>query len=199
MYVVKGERIKVRRLILDDVYAMQIWGKHENPLFYDYNFPVLNEREVREWYRIKTSEKRKECYAILDEKEKLIGYLTIKNIKKIKKCATLGIVFDPNYMDKGYGTETIKAFLEYFFYNLKMKFMILEVAKYNKRAMKCYKKCGFETIDKYKKLIHNPSFNIQLIRKCEKNGFFYIDEKRIYCYIYRMKIERERFDEIRST
>ncbi len=34
----------------------------------------------------------------------------IKYIRKILKESTLGIVFDPNYINKGYGTESILTF-----------------------------------------------------------------------------------------
>lgn len=191
MFVAEGNRVRIRLLKLEDVYSMQKWGKHENPLFYDYNFPQLDEKEIRDWFNIKTSKKNKRCFVVLDNNDQAIGYLTIKDIKKIKKCATLGIVFDPNHVSKGYGTETIRVFLNYFFNDLNMRTMFLEVAKYNKRAIKCYEKCGFKIIDEYKEKLDTHEIDIFTIGRYKDERFFQIEKGNVYSYLYRMKKDND--------
>ncbi|EOD00024.1 GNAT family N-acetyltransferase [Caldisalinibacter kiritimatiensis] len=190
MSVAKGDRVKIYKLTLEDVFGMLNWGKHDDLLFEDYNFPTLTEDEVKEWYEIKTRNKSKQCFSIKNEKNKVIGYLTIKNIRKISKQGTLGIVFDPNYLNMGYGTETIKSFLKYYFDNLNMKVMNLQVAKHNKRAIRCYEKCGFKKVRLYKQRLENqeiPIYNDEKYKDIRED--FVIKNGVLYSYFYEMKID----------
>ncbi|MTI46229.1 MAG: GNAT family N-acetyltransferase [Firmicutes bacterium] len=199
MFIAESSSIKIRHLLVEDVYAMRDWGKHDDPLFYDYNFPKLNDMEVKEWFNIKTGRKSKKCYSILDNFNRTIGYLTIKDIKKFKKSATLGIVFDPNFINKGFGTETINLFLDYFFNKIRMRTMYLEVAKFNKRALRCYEKCGFEIIDEYKEKIDNDDIRIYNLDKYVDTEYFFLEDGDIYCFLYQMKIEHKKFCEMREA
>ena len=102
---------------------MRNWGTHKNTLLFDYNLPPLTDNELEEWYKYKTGSIRKKYYSVFNEEDKLIGYIGIKNIRRIFKEATLGIVLDPNYVNMNYGTEIIKTYLDYFFNEMKMKTM----------------------------------------------------------------------------
>lgn len=192
MELIKSKRVMIRKLTIEDVYHMQKWGKHTNPLYFDYNFPKLTDEEVREWFRIKTQSKRKKCFGVFNEEDRIVGYLTIKDIRKFKRTATLGIVFDPSYINRGYGTEAIITFLEYYFYDLNMKSLHLKVAKFNKRAVNCYKKCGFAKISesKIKAQVNVSDFRNATSQKDE--DYFYINSKknRVYIYAYKMKVDR---------
>jgi len=200
MSFVSGERVKINPLTIKDVYEMTKWGKHESRLFEDYNFPELTDNEVKEWFHNKTSHRNNVCFSVANENNEIIGYINIKEIKKLRKSAKLGIVFDPNHLDKGYGTESILALLSYFFYQMNMKVMYLDVAKYNKRALRCYEKCGFTIIKEYKE----PLFDLGLkdfgddrfddVREC-----FTINKSRIYCYCYKMEIKRCNYLQLLST
>ncbi|NBI06554.1 GNAT family N-acetyltransferase [Senegalia massiliensis] len=146
---VYSNRLKIEELKLDDVYQMNNWGRHGSLLFKDYNFPNMNDKQIFDWYKFKVKNKNKKSYSIKLTSGKLIGYLTIREIKRFRKISTLGLVLDPNYMNNGYGTESLIIFLNYYFQNLKMKKMILQVAKFNKRAIRCYEKCGFRLLTEY--------------------------------------------------
>ena len=140
---IKGKRITIRPLKVDDVYLMRKWGFHENPLLEDYNFPKLNDRDIKIWYRIKTNRFINKYFSIRNESDELIGYMGIKNIKKFTRETTLGLVLDPNQVDKGYGTEILETFLAYYFTGMRMRRMILEVAEFNKRAFRLYEKIQY--------------------------------------------------------
>ncbi|SHH79745.1 Protein N-acetyltransferase, RimJ/RimL family [Sporanaerobacter acetigenes DSM 13106] len=195
---IKGNRVTILPLRIEDVYLMMNWGKHENPLLEDYNFPYVDEEEIVEWYESKTFGKSKKYFSVYNEYGKLIGYLGIKHIKRLKKEATLGIVFDPNYMNKGYGTEAIKAFLKYFFDDLKMNVLYLEVAGFNKRAIQCYKKCGFEKVSKYLNRYPDQSIDTNNPYFVEEIDSFVFRHGRIYNYIYKMKIDRKIFTKMEA-
>ncbi len=196
MEVIKGKRVMIRKLKIEDVFGMLKWGAHTDPLYFDYNFPKLKDEEVKEWFKIKSQSKNKKCFGIFNEEERIIGYLSIKNIIKFTKSSTLGIVLDPKYMNKGYGTEAIKIFLEYYFYRLKMKTMHLDVAKFNKRAINCYIKCGFTKIGESKQKLQIQASNFEDIRYKTDKQYFYFDrkKKKVYSYLYKMKISKASYE-----
>lgn len=194
MEVIKGKSMMIRKLTIEDVFGMREWGKHTDPLYFDYNFPSLRDEEVIDWFKIKTQNKNKKCFGVLNEENRIVGYLTIKDIKRLRKTSTLGIVFDPNYINKGYGTEAIRLFLEYYFYVLKMKTLHLDVAKFNKRAINCYKKCGFTKMGESKEKLQIQILNFQNSSYKRENGHFYFDNKKqeLYSYICKMKVSRDK-------
>lgn len=190
---IRGKRVRITPIKLEDVYFMRNWGFHESPLFFDYNLPTLSDKEMKEWYDFKTIGGSKKYYSIFNEENRLVGYMGIKHIRRIWREATLGIVFDPNYMNQGYGTEGIITYLDYYFNEMKMKVLYLEVAKFNKRAIRCYEKSGFKVIDAYPDEFFdqtidqsNPCF------LCEKSSFV-IKGGKVYNYIYKMKIDKRTY------
>lgn len=189
----KGERVTIRPLKVEDVFYMRNWGYHDNPLLSDYNFPTMTDNEVHTWYKFKTLPWFNRYFGVLNEENILIGYMGIKNIKKVKKESTLGIVFDPNYVSKGYGSETLRVFLNYYFKQLKMKRMYLEVAEFNKRAYKAYKNIGFKPIGYYLDEFHDTSLDLNNPYYLKYKSSFVIKGKKIYNYIYKMKITKVDF------
>ena len=190
---IKGERVIIAPLKIEDVYCMREWGYHEDSLLMDYNFPSMNDSELHGWYNIKTFGRSKEYYGVTNREGKLVGYMGIKNIKKIKKEATLGIVFDPNHINKGYGTEAITTYLNYYFNEMKMKTLLLEVAKFNKRALRCYEKSGFVVIDVYLDKFFNQDMDLTDPYYLQEKSSFVIKGGKIYNYIYKMKVDRKSF------
>lgn len=189
----KGERVTIRPLKVEDVFYMRNWGYHDNPLLSDYNFPTMTDNEVHTWYKFKTLPWFNRYFGVLNEENILIGYMGIKNIKKVKKESTLGIVFDPNYVSKGYGSETLRVFLNYYFKQLKMKRMYLEVAEFNKRAYKAYKNIGFKPIGYYLDEFHDTGLDLNNPYYLKHKSSFVIKGKKIYNYIYKMKITKVDF------
>jgi RimJ/RimL family protein N-acetyltransferase len=52
-------------------------------------------------------------------------------------------IFDEKLLNQGIGTEITKAVLQYAFGTLGLHRVDLRVLEYNKRAIRCYEKCGF--------------------------------------------------------
>lgn len=190
----RGEKVSIRKLVREDVDKMQYWSMHEDPLFFHYNFPKLNERQRDEWYKIKTKRFRKKCFAIENQEYEVVGYVGIRDIKWIQRKSEMGIVLDAKYMNKGYGTEAILLFLDYYFRVLKMKKIVLRVAKFNKRAIQCYTNCGFTALkenldefeDQYAEIFYNPLYkNIMKL-------FTFVSGKKKTSYIH-MKVTKDEF------
>lgn len=189
-----GDRIIIRPLALEDVYGMRNWGLHSNPLLADYNFADINDNQIRRWYSIKTRSFFNKYFGVaLKDNGRIIGYMAIKKIKFVKRESTLGIVFDPNFIDMGYGTETLICFLKEYFIKMNMKRMYLEVAEFNKRAKKVYRKMGFERVGYYLEEFFDSNLNLEDPYFKESQSCFVINGQKIYNYIYMMKLDRETF------
>ncbi|MFS8541415.1 MAG: GNAT family N-acetyltransferase [Tissierellales bacterium] len=189
----RGNRIKITPMKLEDVYNFKNWGIHENPLLADYNLPQLSHRELEEWYYYKTNRANQKYFSVFNEENKLIGYFGIKRIRKILKDAVLGIVFDPNYVNQGYGTETIRTFLDYYFNVLKMRKLYLEVSKFNRRALRCYEKNGFKIVGEYLDEFFDQNIDVNNPYFVEEQSSFVIKKGKIYNYIYKMEIDRKAY------
>lgn len=189
----KGERVTITPIKLEDTFLLKEWGTHENPLLGDYNLPEISMKDLESWYYQKTRRSNNKYFSVFNEENRFIGYMGIKNIRKIFKDSVLGIVFDPNYINKGYGTEAILTFLDYYFNEMNMKRLYLEVAKFNKRAMRCYEKCGFEVVDSYLCEFFDQSIDRNNPYFVKEESSFVIKNKKIYNYIYKMKIDKESY------
>lgn len=77
--------------------------------------------------------------------DKLIGTVSLENFNWIERSAVLGIfIGEKDFRSNGYGTEAIKIILEYGFKYLNLHSIRLDLLSINKRAHKCYLKCGFK-------------------------------------------------------
>lgn len=73
-----------------------------------------------------------------------IGNCACFDINKTKGEAEVGIVIgDRRYWDKGYGTDAVNVLVSYIFSQMKLRRIYLKTLFPNKRAQKCFNKCGF--------------------------------------------------------
>lgn len=93
------------------------------------------------------------AFAIVDLKtDKMVGTLSLENISYNNRTAILGIfIGDPDYRSNGYGTEAIKLLLDFAFNYMNLNSIKLDVLSCNERAVKCYTKCGFKEVGRWRK------------------------------------------------
>lgn len=117
-----------------------------------------DQRQVREWNKDIEVSKYREIdrlgdkklqhisFGIYDQKSlNLIGDIGISLIDLKDKHAEIGMTIgDKNYWNKGYGTDLVKTILRFCFKELDVNKVYLDVWEENKRAIKCYLKCGFK-------------------------------------------------------
>lgn len=141
-----GEKTRLQNMRVSQVKSMTFWGSHKDRLFADYDFPKYTNDEIIDWYKTKTKGKRI-LIAITDlENLELVGYMTLRKISGFFKTAELGIVLNPDKIEKGYGSDAMKTLTRWFFTDLKYEKLNLTVAMYNDRAYRVYKKVGFKSI-----------------------------------------------------
>ena len=186
---IKVDDLRIVSLQLKNVYDLRDWESYDDPLFRDYNFPELDDHEVRQWFKTRVELSSSQNFAVVNNCGKTIGLIHIKNIKKILKVASLGIVFDSKYINQGYGTKSLQAVLEYFFESMNMRTLYLDVATHNKRAIRCYEKCGFEKIKKY--TIKSDSLKVGNVDICQED--FLIRDGKTHIYCYKMKLSKNKY------
>lgn len=191
--ILKDKYIKIAPLVMEDAIEMRGWGLHTNPLLLDYNFPYENDDEIKKWFRSKTFSIRNKYYSIKDNRGILIGYMGIKNRNFLNKSSFLGIVFDPDMVSRGYGTRALKLFLPYYFNELSMKTLYLEVSEFNQRAFNLYKKIGFVEDGYYLDLFSIQDLDLSSEEYKRYKTCFVFKDKKIYNYIYKMKLTKKRF------
>lgn len=157
----KGERIIIRPLRMDDIDKRLKWKPYPDPLYAHYNLREMTEAEKKEWY-LKRRKDPLMLYLSIDSLEgDLLGFLNIYDLDWENKKAKLGIYLGYEYTDKGYGTEAIRTLVPYYFEKMKFKELYLDVTALNKRAIKCYINCGFEFVKtEFKR--HDPRNKINI-------------------------------------
>jgi RimJ/RimL family protein N-acetyltransferase len=77
-----------------------------------------------------------------------IGYVTLKGVNYEKAAAELGIaIMDSRYRSGGYGSEALTLAIDYAFNTLHVSLVGLTVFPSNIRAIRAYKKVGFEKVN----------------------------------------------------
>lgn len=181
----------IRPLKKSDAELLKYWGTFDDPLFYGYEYNDLNSKEKEIWYKLKTKINSCQYYSAISKENKLIGYVGLKEINYINKTAKIGIVIDPNFVSKGYGTFIFRDFLGICFKLKRFKRLDLEVNSWNIRAIKLYKKFGFKNISHRYQKFENQELNLEKYDNYEEH-FKYI-RNDIYSKIYKMSLEREDF------
>lgn len=147
--VARGGKTVIRWFQREDVDKRQAWPPHADPL-YSHNDPrPMSNRERDFWFLERRSSGTYKMFAIDDFHGNLVGWLTLRNINLQLSTSVLGIALNPDWMDVGYGTDSLMAFLGYYFGDMGFREMRLDVAAFNGRAMRSYEKCGFRYIGQH--------------------------------------------------
>ncbi len=143
---IDGEKCYLSPINLDDVALYTKW---------------LNDPEIIEYLTLRSkvislhSEKEhlekmsyEHNYGIVTkENNKLIGNCGFLELDHLNRNCEVGIfIGDKEYLGKGYGTEALKLLISYGINYLNIRNFMLRVFSNNERAIKSYKKIGFNKI-----------------------------------------------------
>lgn len=143
----KGRRVFARPIEQDDLnlfYENAFWDPEGRRLTGTQAF--FSRQGVQKWFdNISTDSSRVDLIICLEESNKPIGEMAILDINHLNRNATVRIsIFDKKYWGNGYGTEAMSLLLEYGFTMLNLHRIGLDVFSFNERAIKSYKKLGFQ-------------------------------------------------------
>lgn len=146
-----GELINLRAFKDDDIKpSVDFMNDMEIILNLDDDAPMPQSYETqKEWFEEMRKDKKKYkdfFWAIETKDGKFIGGCGVNRMDGKNRVAQVGIfIGDKEYLDKGYGTDAMRVLLEFLFEEYNANKVKLSVFDYNKRAIRSYEKCGFQT------------------------------------------------------
>jgi RimJ/RimL family protein N-acetyltransferase len=178
-------------MVREDVDRMAAWRPFADPLYALWNRPQLS-TEGDIWFEAQANDPSRRWYAIEDFAGRLVGRLSLRRISQ-RKSAHLGIALGSEYVGQGYGTDAIRTFLPHYFREMGFETLYLDVAAPNRRAIRCYEKCGFKHVrSRYRGAGSDGRLaflNEEAYRDIRR--FFKKERGRNVVLFYDMKIERE--------
>ena len=103
-------------------------------------------------------------FTVINEHDELIGFYSYYFQDEVM---WVGFGLRPDLTGKGLGASFVKAGIEYGLYNFSYSkdHIMLAVAKFNKRAIKLYKKIGFETTKEYDQKTNGGIYRLVAMKK----------------------------------
>ena len=190
---IKGDGFRIRELREEDRFQLKKWKDFEDPLFFGYNYSDMTDRELYYWYSIKQFPFRSKYFVVLDDDNFMFAFLGMKEINRFTSSSKLGIVMEPRYVSKGYGFLIMKSFLDYYFKQMSMKRMVLEVNEWNLRAVKLYEKLGFVFYGSYMQKFENQFIDLDSSQYDNIKDCFKIKNGNIYNRILKMSLTKKAF------
>lgn len=140
-----SSRIRLRPFTREDLEKVRRWNEDEElAAFLGLKLPG-EEVDYYERCQRLLAERSSRIFAIETLDGQFIGEVELNQITWRRKQAELHIcIGDRRYWDKGYGTEVVQAVLKIAFQEMGLESIYLRVYRHNRRAIRCYEKCGFQ-------------------------------------------------------
>jgi len=198
--ILQGPRVKVRKFSREDLDKRSKWLPYEDPLYRHHNIYLPTTGMLDYWYKTWVNGRGRISFAIDDEADRMMGQISLREINWRGGVARLGISLASDAVGKGYGTEALRVFLRYYFGEMGFKRMVLDVAQFNRRAIRCYEKLGFTVTRDF---LRENTFGVRLTGNTRFRNirrFFVIDQDCEWIKYLDMELTREKFlqDEART-
>ncbi len=146
--ILQTERLIVRPWLRADLDLMAAWPRFPDPLDAVWNWPQLLQAHGTAdlFFLARAHDPCRQEWTITTHAQEVIGHLGIRAIQQAERQAHLGIGLGYPYLQQGYGTEALRAFLRAFFGVMGFHTLHLEVAAYNVRARRVYQRLGFREV-----------------------------------------------------
>ena len=136
-------RLILRDLRREDLDEMDGWRPLTDPLHKLWNLPRGTHLGRDLWLAVHEVDDTRLWFVVERQSDsQVVGTVSLRDIMR-PASARLGVSFGADFLDQGYGTEALAAFLPYYFHTLGFQRLILDVAATNKRAVHVYEKLGF--------------------------------------------------------
>jgi RimJ/RimL family protein N-acetyltransferase len=137
--VIHGQRVRLRPWGRGDTLAQELWPRYTEPFSSLWNIPrTISYSDMAGGWS-----SQRYAWAVEDQARRLIGRISLREIAADNSSARLGISLAQPYVGQGLGTEALVLFLDHFFGPLGFSRMHLDVAAFNRRAVRCYEQLGF--------------------------------------------------------
>ncbi|MGC7872271.1 GNAT family N-acetyltransferase [Desulfosporosinus sp. SYSU MS00001] len=145
--MLEGKKIKIRPIEEDDIDIIYQWLSDEEINYWSSGAWPLNTLYSKDQIIEKFLDGPSDVYryAILNEKNLLIGTIGFKELNVPGRSTTLFIVIgDKSYWGRGYGTDAIITFVRFLFTQWNFHRISLDTWDENLRAIRAYEKVGFK-------------------------------------------------------
>ncbi len=142
--LIRGNKTALRPIHSKDIAHIEKWD-NDPEIARLVGKKFINSRRQREYTYPDAGRSTNLAFGVLDlHSGRLIGDLELQHICWRSGSAELRVcIGERGYWGKGYGQDAIQAFLRHIFEQTSLKYIYLRVYTSNKRAISCYKKCGF--------------------------------------------------------
>lgn len=178
---------------MEDMDRRLKWKPYPDPLFFHYNLPDMTGDQKEAWFIKRKNDPSALWFSIENSEGQLVGFICLNKIEPASKTAWLGIFLGYEFVNQGMGTDAMLTLMRYFFGEMQFEHLFLDVASHNKRAIRCYEKCGF-VFGRKKYSDHDPRMNIDIFGDDhfkEVRKYFVKDWDKILVEFDEMEISRE--------
>ena len=143
--MLKGEKVILRPMMKDDIERQHEFNQDVDQYLLNSALPHVSPLErAQEMYDLCTKKDRSAQYFAIEADGKYIGNCSLKLSIPFPGVYRLGILIgDRDYIEKGYGTDTVRLLLQYGFHYLGARRIGLGTNAKNVRAINCFRACGF--------------------------------------------------------
>ena len=159
MVELHGARVILRDKRIEDAEQDYIWRSDSELARLDAAFPLTMSFDrflklAQDQMRYPTPGSHHFATETLDGK--FIGNCMYYDLDSVKMQAELGIVIgDRDYWSNSYGYDAVTTLLDYCFNEKKMNRVYLHTLEWNKRAQRCFEKCGFTPVRPVRRMSHD--------------------------------------------
>ena len=159
MVELRGARIILRGKRIEDAEQDYIWRSDHELASLDAAFPLTMSYDrflklAQDQMRYPTPGSHHFATETLDGK--FIGNCMYYDLDSVKMQAELGIVIgDRDYWSNSYGYDAVTTLLDHCFNEKKLERVYLHTLEWNKRAQRCFEKCGFVQVRPVRRMSHD--------------------------------------------
>ena len=185
MVTLRGARIVLRDKKLEDAEQDYIWRCDPELARLDATYPLTMtfERFLKSYQdQLKYPTPGSHHFATETLDGKFIGNCMYYDLDSVNMEAELGIVLgDRDYWSNAYGYDAVVTLLEFMFDERKLKRVYLHTLEWNKRAQRCFEKCGFTAVRQVRRLSHD-FIRMEVLRD---DWYAHAEERLNQRYVYR--------------
>lgn len=143
--MIPGKRINLWALEKHDLLNNYSWGNNRELIYLAGMSPYPKSSwEIERWFETAMNNPSGKIFAIKTLEGEYIGNIEISGIDWRIRKGELGLMIgDSNYWNKGYGEEAVMLLVNFAFDEMHLNRISANVLDFNKRAIKCFEKCGF--------------------------------------------------------
>lgn len=140
------EAIELKKFADEDIGILYSWINDSLLQEWSSPFRYVAQAEHKEWFdRCRAEEGNAITLGIYVGEGELIGYCSLCEIDRLNQSAILQIkICSKRHRNRGIGTRCITMLCSHAYDNLNLRRIELRVFSGNERAIRVYKKCGFE-------------------------------------------------------